>query len=195
MSERRPVLIRQSDGFEVALGDDERTLLGSLPRQLAGVLASLSDLEMPLPEELRRLFPVAYATDEESEAVYERDNRAALAEHHRQALDVLAATSSATHITDAQAEEWLAALNVLRLAFGAALGVSEEATEPVEDDPTYAEWLCYHYLTYLESEVVDAIAPLLPEPGPGADDTIPDDPWGDPPGGLRWDGTPVPDND
>ena len=27
---------------------------------------------------------------------------------------------------------------------------------------------------------------------PGADDLVPDDHWGEPPGGLRWDGTPQP---
>ena len=43
---------------------------------------------------------------------------------------------------------------------------------------------CYNYLTYLESSVVDALADILP---PSAeDDASLDDPWGEPPGGLRW---------
>ena len=66
----------------------------------------------------------------------------------------------------------------------------EETVEPARQDPQYAEWICYNYLTYLESSVVDALADILP---PSAeDDASLDDPWGEPPGGLRWDGTPVP---
>ena len=107
-------------------------------------------------------------------------------------LTVLRETASATHLSDAEVENWLVALNDLRLVFGAALDVSEEPVELEQDDPGYSDWLCYQYLTFLESEVVDAIATLLPPPTPGADNSIPDDPWGEPPGDLRWDGTPMP---
>jgi hypothetical protein len=37
--------------------------------------------------------------------------------------------------------------------------------------------------------VVDALADILP---PSSEDEGLDDPWGEPPGDLRWDGTPVP---
>jgi hypothetical protein len=40
--------------------------------------------------------------------------------------------------------------------------------------------------------VVDALADILPPSR--EDDASLDDPWGEPPGGLRWDGTPMPPN-
>ena len=55
-----------------------------------------------------------------------------------------------------------------------------------------AEWIAYHYLGGLQSELIDILEGSLPDPVPGADDLVPDDHWGEPPGGLRWDGTPQP---
>ena len=192
MISRPPVLVRRDDGFDVSLSDEERALLRSIPSRLQGALEALIDANVPVPHELRRLFPVAFTTDQEAEKAYELKMRAALVEHHRHALNVLSETASATHLVDADVENWLAAVNDLRLVIGSILDVSEEPSVPDDDDPNYADWLYYQYLTYLESEVVDAIASLLPPATPDADESVPDDPWGEPPGGLRWDGTPIP---
>jgi hypothetical protein len=192
--DRPPVLTRVDDGFALSLSPDERALLSSIPTQLADALGSVGETDGELPEGLRRLFPAAYPTDASAEANYVSVVRADLVEHHRHALAILARTASATHLDDEAAEAWLAALVDLRIVIGASLGATEDPAEPARDDPRYSDWLCYDYLTYLESLVVDALAGLLPPPAPNADDTTPDDPWGDPPGGLRWDGTPVPPN-
>jgi hypothetical protein len=48
------------------------------------------------------------------------------------------------------------------------------------------------YLGGLQSEVIDILELTLPDPVRGADDLVPEDHWGEPPGGLRWDGTPQP---
>ncbi len=185
-----PVLVRNGDGFDLALSPDERALLATIPTQLAGALGRVGGADEDLPEDLRRLFPAAYPTDPAAEASYVSLVRADLVEHHREALEILATTASATHLSDDQLGAWLAALNDLRIVIGASPGVTEEMTEPDEADPRYSDWLCYDYLTYLESLVVDSLAGLLPPTAPMADDATPDDPWGDPPGGLRWDGTP-----
>jgi len=185
-----PVLVRNGDRFDLALSPDERALLATIPTQLAGALGRVGGADEDLPEALRRLFPAAYPTDPAAEASYVSLVRADLVEHHREALEILATTASATHLSDDQLGAWLAALNDLRIVIGASLGVTEEMTEPDEADPRYSDWLCYDYLTYLESLVVDSLAGLLPPTAPTADDATPDDPWGDPPGGLRWDGTP-----
>jgi hypothetical protein len=190
--ERPPVLARTDRGFALSLSPVERALLSSIPAQLTEALAVVGESDEQLPGGLRRLFPAAYPTDASAEANYVSLVRADLVEHHRNALAVLARTASATRLTDDEAEAWLAALNDLRIVMGASLGVTEEMVEPSPDDSRYAEWLCYDYLTYLESLVVDSLAELLPRTPPTADGATPDDPWGDPPGGLRWDGTPVP---
>lgn len=188
---RPPVLVRTGAGFALSLTADERALLAAIPGQLAEALTQV-DEHGKVPHALRRLFPAAYPTDESAEANYVSLVRADLVEHHRHALTILTKTASATHLAEDELEAWLAALNDLRIFLGESLGVTEDMVEPASDDPRYSEWLCYDYLTYLESLVVDSLAELLPSPAPTANDATPDDPWGDPPGGLRWDGTPVP---
>jgi hypothetical protein len=188
--DRPPVLVRTEGGFALSLSPDERALLSSLPNQLARALDAVGETDAQLPEGLRRLFPAAYPTDAAAEANYVSLVRDDLVEHHRNALETLAHTALATHLSDDETDAWLAALNDLRIVLGASLGVTEETVEPAREDPQYAEWICYNYLTYLESLVVDALADVLPPSR--EDDPSLDDPWGEPPGGLRWDGTPVP---
>jgi hypothetical protein len=184
--------IRRQGRFELALPPEERSLLASLPGQLVERLGSLSADE-ELPPALRRLFPVAHPRDAAAEAAYVEVSRADLAEHHREALELLGRTANATELTEDELVGWLAALNDLRLVLGTALDVQEDSELPDPDDPRFSEWLCYRYLTFLEGEVIDALAEVLPPPRPGADDEIPDDPWGEPPGDLRWDGTSAPE--
>jgi hypothetical protein len=180
-------------GYSVRLPEEERALLSTLPGQLIGSLEVLDSTDTPVPPALRRLFPTAYPQDHRAEAAYVRLVREELVEHHRSALELLRDTAEVTHLDEAGLQSWLGALNDLRLALGSSLEVSEEPVEPDPDDPRYLEWVCYHYLSFLQSEVIEALAQSLPPPTPGADDTVPDDPWGEPLGGLRWDGTPLPE--
>lgn len=188
MSTKRRISRNRRGGFEVKLPTEERSLLSSLPGQLERLLDSLPAGEQP-PTVLSRLFPVAYARDAEAERTYAALVGADLLDHHREALAVLAQTADATHLADEEAEAWLAALNDLRLVVGTSLGVDEETSEIAEDDPRYPDWVCYSYLSFLQGELIDALSGKLPPPVPGADDEVPDDPWGELPGGLRWDGT------
>ena len=188
----RRVRVRRSGTFELNLPPDERALLASLPRQLAETLAELDPHE-DVPDELRRLFPVAHPRDDQAERTYVSLVRGTLAREHREALEMLARTAEATELEASELEGWLTALNDLRLVLGVALDVTEDPPPPDPEDPRFAEWLCYHYLSLLQSEVVEALSDVLPPPRPGADEELPDDPWGEPPGGLRWDGTERPD--
>ena len=115
-----------------------------------------------------------------------------LVEHHRESLETMLVTARATWLDDDQLTAWLAALNDLRLALGSMLGVTEDEIElPLADD-RQAELIAYLYLGGLQSEIIDILERTLPGPVPGADDLVPEDPWGEPPGGLRWDGTQQP---
>ncbi|MCU1491218.1 MAG: hypothetical protein JWM85_2623 [Acidimicrobiaceae bacterium] len=193
---RRRVRPDGRGGFELHLPAPERELLASLPAQLDELLSSLEDRpadDAAVPDSLRRLLPPAYPRDDEQERAYVDLARSELLEHHRSALQLLESTASASNLSAEELESWMAALNELRLVIGTTLGVSEDQGEIDEDDPDYSQWVCYSYLSFLQSEVVDALSGLLPPPLPGADDEVPDDPWGEPLGGLRWDGTPVPE--
>ena len=184
-------------GFALRLPAPERALLTSLPGQLDALLAGVDpDDDRPtdrLPSPLARLLPIAYPRDVEADAAFARTTRADLVAGHREALATLSAVVGRGRATGEELELVCGALNDLRLVLGTALEVTEDP-EPVDEaDPAYPQWVCYGYLSALQAEIIDALAGQLPPPLPGADDEAPEDPWGDPLGDLRWDGTPRPE--
>jgi hypothetical protein len=193
MNFRQRIRPARGGGYDVRLAGEERELLAALPLQLVSLLGDVGD-EAPgdLPDALRRLLPPAYTTDPDAERAYVSLTRQDLVEHHRESLETMSATAKATRLDGEQLAAWLAALNDLRLVLGSILGVSEDAPETPPDAEHQAEWIAYHYLGGLQSELIDLLEKALPDPVPGADDQVPDDHWGEPPGGLRWDGTPQP---
>lgn len=174
-------------GCELDLPADERKLLEMLPNELSVVLAGL-DTTGPTPTNLKRLFPPAYVRDEAAQATYLQVTRAELLDSHKRALAVLSETAEARSLDEEQMAGWMAALTELRLVLGTVLGVADDAGwEP--DEPAASDAVIYQYLTMLQAELIDVMEKWLPDPVPGADDTVPDDPWGEPLGDLRWDGT------
>jgi hypothetical protein len=190
MIRRRIRPLRKSRGCELHLSSEERQLLESLPEQLSGVIRSLDLGESP-PENLRRLFPRAYSRDDEAEAVFQRSTRGELVESHISALAALAGSARCRQLDEETMAAWLTALNDLRLVLGTALGVTDNEAV-VSGQVGNSELMIYQYLTLLQSELVDAMEQWLPQAIPGADDRVPEDPWGEPLGDLRWDGTPRP---
>jgi hypothetical protein len=60
-------------------------------------------------------------------------------------------------LTPDQADEWLRALNDVRLALGTALDVSEETPEELpDDDPRSPHLGVYHWLTFVQDSLVQA---------------------------------------
>lgn len=188
--ERRRIR-RERDGYAIRLPEVERALLVHLPEQLSSRLDGLTS-DQVIPEGLERIFPHAHALNDLAEARYVDFHRNDLIAFRQESLEIIAKTASADHISDEEADAWLGSINVLRITIGTRLGVTEEPKEVFESDPEYADWVCYQYLSYLESEIVDAMTEALPPPTPEAGEDLPADPWGDPLGGLRWDGTPAP---
>lgn len=190
MRRRRIRPLRAGEGCQLSLSPDERLLLENLPAELAGVLSGLN-VTGRVPDGLQRLFPPAYLRDDEAEASYVDTTRGELAASHRTALETLARTARATRLDREQMGEWMTALNDLRLVLGTALDVTDDESWLPEGPPS-SEVMIYHYLTLLQAELIDVMEQWLPAPSPGADELVPDDPWGSPLGGLRWDGTPEP---
>jgi hypothetical protein len=154
----RPRVRRTSRGhYELRLPPGERSLLRTLPRQLRELLRT----EDPA---LERLFPPAYADDPERNAEYVELVREDLVSQRMTSLDVMEATIDEDRLDEEQVAAWLGALNDLRLVLGTRLEVTEEMSEEglPPGDPRGPAFELYQYLTFLESEVVDALASGLP---------------------------------
>jgi len=151
--------------FELRLPKAERELLRSLPAQLRGLIEDADP-------STRRLFPPGYADDPERQAEYERLVRDDLLAQRRAAIAVVEETIDASRLDEEQLLAWLGSLNDLRLVLGTRLGIEVETDgdEVAESDPRYAAFELYHYLGWLVSQAVDALAESIDPAG-----TVPDD--------------------
>ena len=189
----KPRIAKTRHGYALNLPKDERAILQELPRQLLAGLEMLEQGDPAVSDGVRRILPVASPRDERKEAAFVSRRRDELLAGHIEVLDIVSKTAQESELNHEELNAWLIALTDLRLALGVMLGVTEQERELDPDAEDYADWVCYHYLSFLQSEIIDVLADDLPPAIPGAGDDLPDDPWGDPLGGLRWDGTPVPE--
>jgi hypothetical protein len=147
----------QGDGtYRVHLGRDERELLDLLAAELVQLVAADDDA-------VARLFPAAYRDDPAAEEEYRRLTRGSLVDGRVAALETIRRTATADRLTQPEADAWLGALNDLRLVLGERLGVTEDLYEDGIDphDPRAAELSVYGWLTWLQAELVDALASRL----------------------------------
>jgi Domain of unknown function (DUF2017) len=142
----------------VRLSAEERSLLLGLVAELRAQLEGESR-----DPTLRRLFPPAY-DDEEDERAYRELAGDELLSGRRQALELLAATARSDRLSATEADAWLRALNDLRLVLGTRLDVQEDM--PI-DRPKSPEHALYIYLSWLQEQLVAALAPTESEPGGG----------------------------
>ena len=144
--------------FHPRLGAQERAVLGSLPAQVLELLAT----DDP---STRRLFPVAYPDDPAAEREYRALVGESLADRHRQALDTLTQLVDAETLTEGELEQWMSALEVLRLVLGTKLDVTEDMADVDPGDPRAPGLALYSYLSMLQDEIVSALSDLLPASG------------------------------
>jgi hypothetical protein len=108
---------------------------------------------------LRRLFPPAYLDDPDRERAYEQLVQDDLLTSRMQALDTVLATVEGDRITAAQAEQWMHALNAVRLTLGTQLDVSEDRdpNDIDEEDPLLPQLLVYDLLSLLLSALLSVV--------------------------------------
>jgi hypothetical protein len=148
--ERR--IVARKGRYELRLPDEERELV----RQLLGELRTLLSFGGDDPR-LRRLYPSAYADDEEHEAEYRRLTREELESGRLAALATVERTTDAQHLSADELTAWMHAVNALRLVLGTMLDVDEEDPFDIDPaDPDARSYMLYGYLGILLEEIVQA---------------------------------------
>ncbi|CAM3163123.1 DUF2017 domain-containing protein [Prescottella defluvii] len=139
-------------------------------------LAALTGLrtgnsETPSDEVLARLLPDFQRVDPDRPEDPERDNvnSALRSLHEPEIIDEKIAAGSVVLktvpaeggrivITPEQADAWLAALNDVRLALGTNLGIDADTPDELEEDDPRAPHLdVYHWLTWMQDSLVQAL--------------------------------------
>jgi len=137
---------------------EERALLRRLPAELGALLGAAPD-----DPSLRRLFPHAYER-EQDESAYQQLMGGELLEGRRRALTVITETVDRNRLSSTEAQAWLTALNDLRLVVGTRLSVDEETLleDLDQDDARAPDLALYAYLSWLQEQLVEALASDLP---------------------------------
>ena len=145
---------RRNGTIDLQLDFVVRDVIGRVCTELRESLDA--DLDDPA---LRRLFPPAYLDDPKREQAYEQLVQDDLLTSRILALDTVLATVEGDKITAAQAEQWMHALNAVRLTLGTQLDVSEDRdpNDIDEDDPLLPQILVYDLLSVLLSSLLSVV--------------------------------------
>lgn len=140
-------------GVRLRFHEGEVLLLRELLDELEGLL------EDPDDPALRRLFPQAH-DDPESEEQYRSLVRDQLLGGRSKAIAVVRDTLGKETLGPDEADAWLRALNDLRLVLGTRLEVTEDLDYENLDlnEPHGRDLAVYGYLTWLQEQLVEAIA-------------------------------------
>ncbi|SDH64098.1 protein of unknown function [Rhodococcus triatomae] len=75
-------------------------------------------------------------------------------------LDTVPPDGGKLVLTPEQADAWLSAINDVRLAMGTNLGIDSQTPDEVDpDDPRAPHFDVYHWLTWMQDSLVQALAP------------------------------------
>ena len=145
---------RKGDQVRLRLDVYERILLGDLLDELERLLDDPDDTE------LRRLFPPAYS-DRVDDEQYRSLVRDQLVSGRAKALATVRKTLAGETLDLEQADQWLRALNDMRLVLGTRWDVTEQLdyAQLELNDPRGRELAVYGYLSWLQEQLVEALQP------------------------------------
>ena len=144
---------RRQNRFIVRMDAQERELIRQLLSELRELLALSPD-----DPRVRRLYPAAYAEDEEFESEYRSLTRDELQSGRLASIDAVEASVDAELLDIDQLTAWMQAVNSLRLILGTMLDITDDEDELSFDpsDPNARTVALYGYLGGLLDEIVDA---------------------------------------
>lgn len=142
--------------FLVRLTTSEREAIRGVPGMLRTLL---QDADPTTDPALQRLFPSAYPDDPERSMEFEHMVRDDLLAQRIAAVDTMERTIEADRLSEDEVTAWLATINDVRLMLGVRLEVTESSTPlDFEDDDRAASYAVYAFLSWLEEDVVSALA-------------------------------------
>ncbi len=179
MSRATTTVTRHGDIVAVTLAAADQTLLRNLAGQVGALLGGgapegstdpleqlvgMTDEDVTAPDDpaLQRLLPDAYADDEAAQE-FRRLTDTELRRTKVDALERFAADlgEPRVELADADAEQWLQALNDIRLVLGVRLDVREDMDDLVRslsaDDPRLPLLYAYDRVTRLQDALLDAL--------------------------------------
>ena len=110
---------------------------------------------------LARLFPDGYSDDEHASADFRRfteeDLRAQKVAAVATAQETLSEWTGKSTLTQEQAQDWLRALNDLRLVLGTRLEITDSGDRYANPNSDTSGLYTYNYLTYLQGTLIDAL--------------------------------------
>ena len=154
----RKVVERRRDG-SIRFNLDEPTIevLQSITEQVREKILLLGD-----PDTVR-LTPPAHPDSAELNAEFVELQGDRLLAQRLDDLDLLERTGT-SEFTIEELDQWIRAVNAVRLVLGTRLDVSEEDTYPDESDPNAGLYWVYTYLGMLQFEAVQLLTDDLPPP-------------------------------
>lgn len=134
---------------------------------LAAAVGIAAQVSRPQDAVLLRLFPDAYADDDDAAGDFrrftERDLRQVKLAHAEAVRDCLERSGGKVVLSSGLAASWLGLLNDVRLALAVRIGIDDDFHEEVvdlpDDDPRMAMVGVYDWLTYLQDSLVQILLP------------------------------------
>jgi hypothetical protein len=158
----------RADGLDLSLHETEVAVLRDLAGQVGSLVAE--DATEPGADAVRdRLFPRAYldptadVEEQEFQSVVHEDLVRAKSDAVAAIVTALDAAPVGrggvvtVPLDDDGLEQWVGALNDIRLALGVTLAVTEDMDEVAQDDPRAPGLELYHWLTWLQGSLVEAL--------------------------------------
>jgi Domain of unknown function (DUF2017) len=136
------------------------------PDELERMLGLSGNVELPDDPVLARLLPDAYSDDPDASAEFRRYTeeslRAGKISSARAVLASLPAGGGDVVLSEPECQQWLKALNDVRLALGVRLGITDENEDLMSsasvDDPRSAYLWVYQWLAYLQDSLIESLS-------------------------------------
>jgi Domain of unknown function (DUF2017) len=149
------------------VGSDAGTAAGTeAADDLEAQVGLSSHADPPDDPVLARLFPDGYSDDPEASAEFRRYTEESLRSGKlacaQAVLETLPPTGGEVRLSEPECQQWLRALNDVRLALSVRLGISDEDEDLTAnlalDDPRAAYVWVYQWLAYLQDSLIESLS-------------------------------------